>query len=122
MNTVVRQAINCVGTKFAHVGRKPGVALDCVGLVIAAYAGVKDLKPVDRYGMMPGSALVELRRVAIQVTEPQAGDIVCLFMSGLERHIGILVSDDTFVHAMPKYGVITSKLEHWKVHSFWRVT
>ena len=122
-----------VRTPFAHGGRKPGVALDCVGVPIAALraCGIDVLEP-EPYGRVPSGVqlLAGLAGYCGEMgpSEPRAvGDIVALLLGREARHVGVLVGETAsgepaIVHAMARIGVVSlDALRAHRVHSWWRV-
>ena len=87
------------GTPFHHRGRKPGAALDCVGVLICAARSVGIFPPdfdVPEYGQNPDGTMIELcdRYMGPRVTQEtmQIGDAIAL-KSDIEkyaRHLGII--------------------------------
>ena len=123
-------ALGMVGTPFKHRGRKPGVALDCVGVVLCAvWSAGCDLPDCIGYGPLPKAdyLLQELGKRAKRIawTSAHAGDVLLFEHRGNDpMHFGILVHGDAVVHARRAAGkVIKEHLSEplrMKVHSIWR--
>lgn len=109
-----------LGTPFVHMGRRPGVALDCAGLIVqvAAALGVAHAD-VDGYPRRPGNGLLEstldnqpaLERVAAM----QAGDILLMRFHGDPQHLGIFTGEN-LIHAYQPVGKVC---EH-RLTAAWR--
>ncbi len=126
-------ARSLVGTPTRHKGRMPGVALDCVGVVLcAAHACGLHCADFLDYGCPPASdsLLRELAAVA-DPTEPAPGAVVVLRWGGgvgAPLHVGVLsgVGQDgawRFVHA-GTWRVREIPLDDgWRdsLHSAWRL-
>ena len=101
---IVRAARACVGTRCRVQGRVPGLALDCVGVAIAAAkgAGLSFNMPHDyclaadnRDRLAAGLAAAGCRRLA---GEPFAGDMALVAVTRVQCHLAVCCGD-TFVHA-----------------------
>lgn len=125
-------ALSFSGTRWQHQGRKPGTALDCIGLLVCAarMCGL-DLEPQPpRYG--PNRTGTEIRdalaRVARQVEgAPMAGDLLALDpdAGGEPHHLGIALGPDSLIHT----SILTRKVtvqpidddRRRRIHSVWRL-
>ena len=101
---IVRAARACVGTPCRVQGRVPGLALDCVGVAIAAAkgAGLSFRTPQDyclaadnRDRLAAGLAAAGCM---LRTGEPLAGDLALIAVSAAQRHLAVCCGD-TFVHA-----------------------
>lgn len=131
---MVGAARECLGTPFVHQGRRPGVGLDCIGLlVVAAQAVGLPVHDVRGYSPTPSPERVLERRLAMSLdlvpNEPrEPGDVLAFAVGNRERlpcHIGMLDTDpEWFLHAYaPSRAVIRSRLDRrWlrRLHSVWR--
>ncbi len=131
LDKIAAAALSFVGTPFAHRGRKPGVALDCAGVVLCAcWAAGVELPDCIGYGPLPVPSVLmsELADRAWLVHRDDAGPgDVLLFGSGATgrpMHFGILTAPTRFVHA---HGTVGRTIEHalsrrWAahLHSIWR--
>lgn len=99
---IVETAREELGTRFHHVGRLPGVALDCVGLAIAtAHKLGLDYHDIDSYPRIPdGKTLTE---ELAKCTEPvgiedvQPGDMIVFWCDPRTKHpqhLGIVTQVD----------------------------
>lgn len=99
----VAAARACIGTRWVHQGRLPGVGIDCVGLAVVAGAAV-GLEFVDSggYSRAPdGQSL--MRALLANGTrvrgELQPGDILALSRADIPAHVAIYTGDGKIVHA-----------------------
>jgi len=123
---IVAAARGCVGTCFRPQGRTPGVALDCIGVVLVAAraAGIAFVVPSYRLGgdseagLDAGLALQGCASVA--VAEP--GDILVIAPALGRRHLGVVVPGGV-VHAHAGLGrVVEGPLDPaWVVVGAWRL-
>jgi cell wall-associated NlpC family hydrolase len=111
LNTLVGQlaaasARELVGVPFAHCGRTLG-GLDCVGVVLAAYARVGAEIP-DYRGYSRQAALNDpqaMLRPILEHFEPttrahmKPGDLLLFEIRGVMTHVGVYVGSNEFVHA-----------------------
>jgi cell wall-associated NlpC family hydrolase len=100
MNDVVLRARSLIGCRFRPQGRDPEIGLDCIGLVVAAFAIPAHSIPRD-YALRGGSfdrLKSVLGRFFRGVTRTASGDVL-VFKSGPEQlHLGIL-TERGFIHA-----------------------
>jgi len=94
-------------TRWVHLARQPGKALDCGGLVVACYAGAGT--PISDEGMYsrhpwPRKMEAALRRSfdpveAIEDAEP--GDVLWFWIQKrrLPQHLGIWTGQGTIIHS-----------------------
>lgn len=93
---IVRVARSYLGTPFHHLGRQPGLALDCAGLLICVARELGCVAPdfdVPAYTKSPdGSLLVWFHRYLRPVPRVamQPGDAVALILDADPQHLGIL--------------------------------
>lgn len=101
-----------VGTPYVHLGRKPGKALDCIGVVIC---GLREmgLEPEDwpNYGELPResdlvSRLDDSPLVERVTGEPMRGDILALRWKVKVRHVAVLVDRKAVIRADYRRGVV----------------
>jgi NlpC/P60 family putative phage cell wall peptidase len=92
--SVFLEAKACLGTPYHHQGRKKGLGMDCVGLVIhlAQFTKTpfKDRLDYDRHASRL-DLMDELGRWLIPVAEPQPGDVLVFWTRrpGRATHAGI---------------------------------
>jgi cell wall-associated NlpC family hydrolase len=123
IEAMVLATIACLGTPFHHQGRKAGVGLDCIGLVIiganAAGVAVRDRRD---YGRRPdGVSLVQALREhgACEVENRQdvkRGDILLFRYDGQPQHVALALGPDEMIHSFAPAGkVVQSAIgEYWR--------
>ncbi|WP_339702968.1 peptidoglycan endopeptidase [uncultured Sphingosinicella sp.] len=101
---IVHAARACVGTRCRVQGRVPGLALDCVGVAIAAAkgAGLSFAAPHD-YCLAADNrdrlgAGLAAAGCALLAGKPRAGDLALIAVTPAQRHLAVCCGD-TFVHA-----------------------
>lgn len=94
---IVEAARRCIDTPYHHQARKPGVGLDCVGLVVCTGQAVGALGAgfdVRGYSRVPdGFSLMhhlDEQLDAIERADMRPGDVVCVAFDGYPQHIGVL--------------------------------
>lgn len=93
---IVAAARACLGTPWVHQGRRPGVGLDCVGLLVAI-ARALGVAHVDlrAYPRDPTGVLVPtLRRSLVELPlamVPQLGDVVVFRIRREPQHVAVIV-------------------------------
>lgn len=94
---IVRVARGYIGTPFHHMGRVPGVGLDCAGVLICAARELGLVAPdfdVPPYSRMPdGRSLIEWcdrYMTRIRQSEMRAGDAIVVIVDRDPQHLGIL--------------------------------
>ena len=109
---IVAAARALIGTPFVHQGRRPRVALDCAGLVVAV-ADEVGIAALDQrgYGRRPSNGLLEsaldgqpcLARIA--PSEMQPGDVLLMRVVRDPQHLAIfagynpMCESETIIHA-----------------------
>lgn len=138
---VVEAAKTLIGTPWSHIGRAPGVAIDCVGVVVCTLQSlgiaVKDVKNYSRIPDDQGRLLLEHlenQEALERKKEPaEPGDILVFrvgkFKTVPPSHMGIMAKDGRFIHAMniPTRGrklfrvkdVIFAGIWESRLHSVW---
>lgn len=107
------RARECVGTPVVHQGRKPGQALDCVGLVL--YATSSRCAAAIGYPACPVfDAWWEYARQLL-VSANDGGPIL-VFALGGALHMGVDLGDEGFVHPDPRRRVLVIQPwdERWR--------
>lgn len=127
---IVAVARRHLGTPWQHQARCPGVALDCIGLLVVV-AQALALPHVDytRYGVRPNPDELLERLGAnldrIEAVDAREGDVVLFWIESADRpqHVGIRTATG-FIHTHAGIGRV---VEHgwggeWtqRVHSWWR--
>lgn len=96
---IVAAARDCIGTRFHHQGRLPGVGLDCVGLLVhAMHAAGVEFPDNTTYARYPDNGMLirelDARLDHIDRKEARAGDIVAFTWGDYQdtQHVGILTA------------------------------
>lgn len=105
---IVAAARACLGTPFLHQGRRPGLGLDCAGLVVHALRGAgRDVPDVAGYSRLPHGGLLRqacdsagLVRVA---RDPRPGDVLLMRFGREPQHLAI-ATDCGMIHAYERAG------------------
>ncbi|MBI4291331.1 MAG: C40 family peptidase [Betaproteobacteria bacterium] len=94
---IVRVARSYIGTPFHHMGRLPGVGLDCAGILICS---ARELGLVGRFFDVPGYTPVpdgrhmlawcEEHMTRVAKADMQPGDAIVLITDVHPQHLGIL--------------------------------
>ena len=119
---VIAEARSWMGTPYRHQASLMGVGSDCLGLVRGVWRGIygaepEALKPYSADWAEAGGAdalLEAARRNFIQkpIFDLADGDVI-LFRwkpSHAAKHLGILVSEHSFIHAYEGHSVMISAL------------
>ncbi len=118
----IDEARNWVGTPFQHQGRKKGVGVDCVGLVIGV-AHELQMTEDDYNGYSDQAfpklmqALLDEHGIKVPTSEMRPGDV--LFLRYMEpQHLAIFTEKNTIIHAdnttaaRQAYGKMGRCIEH----------
>lgn len=86
----------CLGTRWRHQGRLPGVGLDCVGLVVvpAGRVGLRVADSLD-YGLRPDGRLRAMVEAQMDPSpDPRPGDVLLFWAErpGVASHVGVMTS------------------------------
>ena len=119
---IAERAWSFVGTPWIHQGRRKGVGVDCIGMVIGAVKEVDDFGyDHTSYSMDPNWPLLksqmEMYAGCVSSTEEGAtpaelklvmepGDILVFNLFGQPRHVGMFVGDNTFLHSFATLGEV----------------
>lgn len=101
---IVRAARACVGTRCRVQGRVPGLALDCVGVAVAAAKGAGLLFSVPQDYCLAAdnrdrlAAGLAAAGCLPRAGDPLAGDLALVAVTATQRHLAVCCGD-TFVHA-----------------------
>lgn len=103
---IVEEARRYLDTPFKHMGRIPGVGLDCAGVVvcIAQNLGLSgdyvDLTyyPRDPVSMMM-TDIIEQHMDKIPVSAATAGDVIHIAWAKYPQHLAVMSGDETIIHA-----------------------
>lgn len=120
---IVAAARACIGTRFRAQGRVPGLALDCVGLVLVAGGVQAAVVPAYALGGDHRHLLDETLRAAgcRTISSPLPGDILVLEPAPRLRHLAIMTPSGA-VHAHAGIGrVVEGPLyPGWAQLAAWR--
>lgn len=116
------EAMSWIGTPYRHQGSTRGVGCDCLGLVRGVWRALYGAEPESPGAYAPDWAeaggrdrLMEAARAYCRekaLGEAQPGDVL-LFRwrpQHAAKHLGILVSADSFLHAYEGHAVMVSAL------------
>lgn len=119
-----------VGTPFRHLGRCPGLGLDCVGVVLcAAWANGLKVPDTRDYGRVPLPhkviSMAEERADPVKLVDAEPGDVLCMqWRREMPMHFAIF-GDGWVVQALENVGrvVVTqlSRSVRSRIHSVWRL-
>jgi len=119
---IVKAARRWIGTPYHDQASVRGVGCDCLGLLRGVWRDVvgSEPMPVPPYSRDWGEAgpvevLAEAARAAMQeldVADARSGDVILFRMraGAIAKHVGILSSKTTFIHAYERTGVIEEHL------------
>ncbi len=104
---LIEEAFSWLGTPYTYAMQDKGVGTDCSGMVMSVYRDVAGC-------LLPRNSAKQAE-FCIKVKEKDAriGDLV-FFATGKDpekvSHVGILVDDNSFIHASTSKGVVVSRL------------
>ncbi|MCO4099579.1 C40 family peptidase [Gemmatimonas sp.] len=93
-DSIVSKARGSVGTRYRLGGTKPGVGLDCSGLVRYAMSIIDVVLPRTAHGQSKVGAEVPKNVAALK-----PGDVLTFGRGSRISHVGIYVGDGKMVHA-----------------------
>jgi len=124
---VIAAARGWLGTPYHDQASVKGVGCDCLGLVRGVWRELKGNEPLPLppYSRDWGETgirepLAEAARVVmleVPLTDVTPGALILFRMrtEAVAKHCGILVSQDRFIHAYERTGVIEAPLDHaWR--------
>jgi NlpC/P60 family putative phage cell wall peptidase len=124
-DVVVAAARTFLGTPYRHQASLAGAGCDCLGLLRGVWRVLYGTEPMAvppyRADMRDPANGGALRRAAERLLVAQAqplaaGQVVLFRLGGMAeaKHCGILVSDQRFIHAQERLGVVEANLtEAW---------
>jgi cell wall-associated NlpC family hydrolase len=89
---ILTAARSWLGTKFHHQGRKKGVGVDCIGLIVGVAAEL-GLQPPDRldYARQPDESDLQIALATnLQRGRLQVGSVALFSIDGRAQHVGII--------------------------------
>lgn len=122
MTSIQDTAMELVGTPFHWGGRKPGIGLDCAGVIILSAGGrIEDWRG---YGATTNTAAIIDRLIPqlIKVDgDPEPGDILVFWMrqANTPVHLGVMTEDGMIVHSHKSVDqCVREPLERWRRRLF----
>jgi cell wall-associated NlpC family hydrolase len=125
---IIAEARKCMGTPYKHQGRRIGLGLDCIGLIIHVaktlniksrtdprvddYMGYKRVPYKDTL-----TRILDEHMIRIEEHEMMPGDVVCTTMKENPHHVGIVAAYPSgglsIIHAAMHNGkVVESRLTY----------
>ena len=114
------EARTWIGTPYRHQASCKGAGTDCLGLIRGLWRALYGGEPVaippytpdwsepsrDEVLMRTATALL------IRVERPDPGDVLLFRMrdKGVAKHLGVLATSETFIHAYSGHGVVESPI------------
>ncbi|WP_288928622.1 NlpC/P60 family protein [uncultured Maritimibacter sp.] len=114
------EARTWIGTPYRHQASCKGAGTDCLGLIRGIWRALYGGEPVaippytpdwsepsrDEVLMRTATALLT------RVERPDPGDVLLFRMrdKGVAKHLGVLATSETFIHAYSAHGVVESSL------------
>lgn len=126
----IDQTLTYEGTPYQHQGRKKGVAIDCIGLVVCPMQDLgADLSYLPKaYSSRPSKDLLlthlsdspDIYQVADDEILP--GDVLALCIGGALSHFAIYLGENRMIHSYYKQSVLRADFTVWKpsLISVWR--
>ena len=117
---MIAAARDCLGTPFHHQGRKPGIGLDCIGLIIFALQAAA-FKVCDRrdYGLRPdGRSLVAALEAhgARRVDSLRRGDVLLFRYDRQPQHVALATDENSMIHSFAPAG----KVVETSIGAYWQ--
>jgi NlpC/P60 family putative phage cell wall peptidase len=117
---VVRIAREWLGTPYRHQASLKGTGSDCLGLVRGIWRELvgQEPEPVPAYtrdwGEARGDEVLQAAclRHLTPAASPEPGDVLLFRMRGgaIAKHLGVLETPDSFIHAYSGRGVVRTPL------------
>ncbi|HBC20536.1 MAG TPA: hydrolase Nlp/P60 [Porphyromonadaceae bacterium] len=106
---IIKEAKTWLGTPYVYAAQEKGSGTDCSGMVMQVFLLVVDCR-------LPRNSAKQAEYCRrIRAEEAIAGDLV-FFATGKDpkrvSHVGILVDEDSFIHASSSKGVVVSRLSN----------
>ena len=91
---------------------------DFLGIELKQYYSV-DPKKEDERNNLISSNVGDFEKVI----EPKFGDLILIKLNGIESHIGVFLTDVTFLHTTEKTGCIIDRTSRWveRISGYYRV-
>lgn len=124
VEALVAAAEQWIGTPFIKGAMVRGAGADCVHLVAGIYREVGFLKTfaAGKYMLDEGQHLSrskvlawlegrsDFERVSTNRVDLCAGDTLCFHLGRVEHHVGLMLTNGNFVHALPSRMTMLSNL------------
>jgi len=129
MQEIETRAISQIGVPFRLHGRRPGTALDCIGLAAYALFGEKNNRSIpvgyrfrgDHVGWLESELQHFDLRLLTDGQRREAGDLLVFHVAARQLHLGILTSRGlVHAHAGLKRIVLAPSSSPWPVIGHWR--
>lgn len=122
-------ALSCIGTPVVHMGRQPGAALDCVGLVWAAcrMAGLELAETPTYSAQVDEATLTEgLELFCDRETDHARAHVLQVMHGNQARHVVVTIGANEcgqplIVHAWAKGRVVRRTILDMRVVAGWRI-
>lgn len=117
---IVCEALEWIGTPYHHHGRVKQAGVDCAMLLAEVYERAGAIEHVDpgvyapQFGLHRNEEVFDnfVKKYGLEVENPSPGNVVLFKYGRCFSHGGIIVEQNTFVHAVLKVGfVIASRLD-----------
>jgi NlpC/P60 family putative phage cell wall peptidase len=109
-----------IGTPYRHQASCKGAGTDCLGLIRGIWRALYGGEPVAIPPYTPDWSepsrdevlMRTARTLLIRVERPEPGDVLLFRMrdKGVAKHLGVLATSETFIHAYSGHGVVESSL------------
>lgn len=114
------EARTWIGTPYRHQASCKGAGTDCLGLIRGLWRALYGGEPVAIPPYTPDwsepsrdEVLMRTARTLLtHVERPEPGDVLLFRMrdKGVAKHLGVLATSETFIHAYSGHGVVESSL------------
>lgn len=114
------EARTWIGTPYRHQASCKGAGTDCLGLIRGIWRALYGGEPVAIPPYTPDwsepsrdEVLMRTARTLLtHVERPEPGDVLLFRMrdKGVAKHLGVLATSETFIHAYSGHGVVESSL------------
>lgn len=106
---IIKEAYTWLGTPYKYAGEKKGEGVDCSGMVMKVFETAAGMK-LPRNSAKQAEFCKEA-----DASEVNTGDLV-FFATGKDpnriSHVGIVIDNETFIHASASKGVVVSKFDN----------
>jgi lipoprotein Spr len=107
--SILRQYNKWQGTRY-RFGGNTHKGIDCSALMQHIFRDIKNVR-------LPRTTFEQIRKGArVEQKHLKAGDLVFFRLGPTQRHVGVYIGDDKFVHASTRKGVTISTLKNQYWH------